>query len=63
MNPRDSSPTYVVVVNAEGRFSVWESGRPLPAGWEATGSPAILAECLSRIDESWADMRPRSLRS
>jgi MbtH protein len=37
-------------------------GRELPAGWRAEGTEGTKAECLSRIESVWTDMRPLSLR-
>jgi len=52
----------IVVINAEGQYSVWWEGRSLPAGWRATGTPGTRTDCLAQIAELWTDMRPRSLR-
>lgn len=52
----------LVVVNAEDQYSIWGSGRAVPAGWTATGFEGSEAECLDHIDSVWTDMRPRSLR-
>jgi len=55
-------PMSIVVINAEGQYSVWWDGRNLPAGWWATGTRGTRADCLAQIAELWSDMRPRSLR-
>lgn len=57
--PDDS---YLVVVNDEGQYSIWWAHRPLPAGWHAEGGPTTRDECLARIEQTWTDMRPLSLR-
>ncbi len=54
--------THRVVVNDEEQYSVWWTGRTLPAGWRAEGTEGTHEECLRRIDEIWTDMRPLSLR-
>lgn len=54
---------WLVLHNAEGRWSVWPATYPLPAGWQAEGSPAPRAECLARIETLWADPRPLALRA
>ncbi len=54
--------TYVVVRNDEDQFSIWPSGRDLPAGWHAAGFAGAKDACLSHVDSVWLDMRPRSLR-
>lgn len=55
-------PTYVVVINDEDQYSIWESSRPVPAGWREAGAAGTKEECLAHIDRVWTDMRPRSLR-
>lgn len=62
---RDSEETdarYVVVVNHEEQYSIWPEGRALPAGWTAVGPAGSKEDCVAYIRETWADMRPRSLR-
>jgi len=56
------SGTYQVVVNAEDQYSIWPAGREIPAGWQATGPAGPRDDCLRYIDETWTDMRPRSVR-
>ncbi|GAP48939.1 MbtH family protein [Streptomyces azureus] len=53
---------FHVVVNDEEQYSIWQEGRPLPAGWNATGHSGTRDECLGKVAEVWTDMRPRSLR-
>lgn len=53
---------YFVVKNHEEQYSVWPKAKPFPAGWESVGEAAPKAECLSRIEELWTDMRPLSVR-
>jgi MbtH protein len=57
-----SDPRFTVVVNDEQQYSVWEDGRPLPAGWHDAGFTGSREECLAHIEQVWTDMRPRSLR-
>jgi MbtH protein len=54
--------TYVVVRNDEDQYSIWPSGRDLPAGWHPAGFEGAKDACLSHVDSVWLDMRPRSLR-
>lgn len=54
--------TYEVVVNDEEQYSIWPDGSPPPAGWRVTGFAGPRAACLAHIDETWTDLRPRSLR-
>jgi uncharacterized protein YbdZ (MbtH family) len=58
----DESIDYFVVVNDEEQYSIWPSGRELPAGWTAVGGARSREECLSHIEEVWTDMRPKSVR-
>lgn len=59
LNP--SEALYEVVVNAEGQHSLWPASRPLPDGWMKVGAHGTKATCLAYINETWTDMRPRSL--
>jgi MbtH protein len=54
---------YSVVINHEGQYSIWPSGRDLPPGWTAVGVPSARASCLAQIEQMWSDMRPLSLRT
>lgn len=54
--------SFLVVVNAEEQYSIWDPRRNLPAGWTATGFAGSEATCLEHIDAVWTDMRPLSLR-
>ena len=56
------SPPYAVVVNDEEQYSIWATGRDLPAGWRTDGFTGTEDECLAHIEETWTDMRPASLR-
>jgi MbtH protein len=53
---------HQVVINDEDQYSIWPTGKPIPAGWRAAGFTGTKEECLAHIDEVWTDMRPRSLR-
>lgn len=55
-------PTYQVVVNEEEQYSIWPTGRELPAGWSAVGTTGTKETCLEHIRSVWVDMRPRSVR-
>ncbi|MGK4582320.1 MbtH family protein [Kitasatospora sp. HPMI-4] len=55
--------TYLVVLNDEEQYSIWQAARALPAGWHAEGTQGTREECLARIGEIWTDMRPLSLRT
>jgi MbtH protein len=53
---------FVVVINDEDQYSVWPTGREVPAGWRPDGKEGPEDDCLAYIDRVWTDMRPRSLR-
>ena len=58
----EDTRTYDVVINHEEQYSIWLSGRPIPAGWQAVGKSGLKTECLEYIERVWTDMRPLSLR-
>lgn len=53
---------FQVVINEEEQYSIWPSGREIPAGWRAEGPEATKQECLDYIEENWTDMRPLTVR-
>jgi MbtH protein len=57
-----SDTRFLVVRNDEQQYSIWPSGRDLPAGWRAEGFAGTRDECLAHIDLVWTDLRPLSLR-
>lgn len=57
-----SENSYSVVLNDEEQYSIWPTGRPVPAGWRKEGVEGTKDVCLAHIDEVWTDMRPLSLR-
>ena len=52
---------FLVLVNAEGQYSLWPSFRELPRGWCTAGKGGGRQECLDWIEAHWTDMRPKSL--
>jgi len=52
-----------VVVNHEGRYSIWPDGRDLPDGRREEGFSGTREECLAHIDRFWTDLRPLSVTS
>lgn len=54
--------TYVVVCNHEGQYSIWDSERDVPAGWEVKAPAATKEASLEYIRQHWVDMTPLSLR-
>ncbi len=41
---------------------MWPEGRRNALGWFDTGIAGSRQECLDRIERTWTDLRPRSLR-
>lgn len=62
MSKDDDDRQYLVVVNHEEQYSLWNAGREIPLGWKAVGKQGSKQECLDYIEEVWTDMRPLSLR-
>jgi MbtH protein len=61
-NPfEDPDANYLVLINDEGQHSLWPVFADVPEGWEVTFGEAGRQECLDFIEESWTDMRPKSL--
>lgn len=58
----ETTRQYLVVANDEEQYSLWEAGRPVPAGWRPQGVRGSREECLAHIERVWTDMRPLSLR-
>lgn len=58
----NAEPSYMVVVNDEDQYSVWDAGSPPPAGWHRTGFIGTRPDCLDHIEQVWTDQRPRSVR-
>ncbi|MGV9287552.1 AMP-binding protein [Streptomyces sp. NPDC003719] len=46
---------WCVVLNGEEQYSLWWTGRELPAGWRAEGTRGTRERCLARVEEVWAD--------
>ncbi|MFF4732258.1 MbtH family protein [Streptomyces mirabilis] len=58
----DENGSFYVVVNDEDQHSLWPVFAEVPAGWRVTFGEAGRAECLSHVEKSWTDLRPKSLR-
>lgn len=55
--------SYLVVVNDEEQYSIWDETLPVPGGWRAIGFAGSEAECVEHIERTWTDLRPLSLRT
>ncbi|KOV51427.1 protein mbtH [Streptomyces sp. AS58] len=61
-NPfEDQDAQYLVLVNAEQQYSLWPAYIEVPQGWEIAHDEASRQDCLDYIEETWTDMRPKSL--
>ena len=58
----DENGAFCVLVNDEDQHSLWPAFAEVPAGWRTVFGAAGRAECLSFVEQNWADFRPRSLR-
>jgi len=52
---------YIVVVNKERQYSIWNSEKIIPIGWKPEGTQGNKEECLEYIKRVWQDIRPKSL--
>ncbi|MER6629723.1 MbtH family protein [Streptomyces sp. NPDC000987] len=57
----DQQARCLVLVDAEGRHSLWPADAAVPAGWSVAHPAAERQECLEHIRRTWTDLRPRSL--
>ncbi len=53
---------FLVLVNDEEQYSLWQKRIRVPDGWRTVGPEGSKQECLAFIEATWTDMRPRSLR-
>lgn len=62
VNPfENENGVFVALVNEEGQYSLWPTFVPIPDGWTSKFGPDSRSACLAFIEETWTDMRPRSL--
>jgi MbtH protein len=53
---------FKVLINHEEQYSLWPADLEVPGGWSETGVCASKEECDKYLEETWTDMRPKSLR-
>jgi MbtH protein len=53
---------FKVLINDEEQHSLWPADLPVPGGWAETGVCAAKEDCDTYLEETWTDMRPKSLR-
>jgi len=52
---------YCALINDEGQYSLWPEHLDVPSGWIVAHGPDSRQACLDHINNTWVDMRPRSL--
>ncbi|MET9290385.1 MbtH family protein [Streptomyces sp. NPDC003077] len=52
---------YLVLVNDEGRHSLWPGFAEVPAGWRVVFGPTGRVACADFVTDNWTDMSPRRL--
>jgi MbtH protein len=57
----DQDGTFLVLVNDENQHSLWPQFADIPSGWTVAHGPDTQAACLEYVEQSWTDMRPKSL--
>jgi MbtH protein len=61
-NPfEDKNGTNIVLINAEGQYSLWPDFIEIPAGWTSVHEPDTRQACLDYVNQNWTDLSPRSL--
>jgi MbtH protein len=61
-NPfEDDEGRYYVLVNDEGKHSLWPSFADVPAGWSVVFGEEARQACLDYVEQNWTDLRPKSL--
>lgn len=52
----EDEPSYRVVVNGEGHYSIWAVGKDVPPGWSDTGWEGNKTTAMERI--KWLTYKP-----
>lgn len=58
----DENGRFSVLVNDEDQHCLWPAFAEIPAGWRVVFGEEGRAQCLEFVEQTWTDMRPRSLR-
>ena len=60
MNPfDDDSGEVYVLVDEQGRHSLWPTFCAVPAGWAITFGPGTRSDALAHVEANWHDIVPR----
>jgi MbtH protein len=57
----DESAQFLVLINDENQHSLWPVLADVPDGWRIVFGPGDRASAVDYVEESWTDMRPKSL--
>jgi MbtH protein len=61
-NPFDRTDiSHFVLIDQEGRHSLWPDFADLPTGWTVAHGLADRAACLEYVQTRWTDMRPEHI--
>ena len=58
----DEDGVFFVLVNEEEQYSLWPTFADVPQGWRVVFGESTRADCLAYVEETWNDLRPKSLR-
>ncbi|MUL77642.1 MbtH family protein [Mycolicibacterium sp. CBMA 226] len=58
----DENGAFYVLINDEEQHSLWPVFADVPAGWWVVFGESTRADCLAYVEETWTDIRPRTLR-
>lgn len=58
----DENGTFYVLINDEEQHSLWPAFADVPAGWRVAFGESTRADCLAYVEETWTDIRPKTLR-
>ncbi|MGW0160488.1 MbtH family protein [Mycobacterium sp. NPDC003323] len=58
----DEDGVFYVLINDEEQYSLWPTFAEVPQGWRVVFGESTRADCLAYVEETWADLRPKSLR-
>lgn len=62
-NPFDDGDIrFYVLVNDEEQHSLWPAFAEVPLGWRVVFGEDSRSACVEYVEQSWTDMRPKSLR-
>jgi MbtH protein len=58
----DEDGVFYVLINDEEQYSLWPAFADVPAGWRVVFGESTRADCLAYVEETWTDLRPKTLR-